>query len=802
MINKKKLGILIALLISSTAVNAEVISIGYTDQQGEHKEAALSQKFFNPNGDVTITMSAGLDRRMRMTIKDAGDLTIATKTSHVINTHDRLTVNNQTFYGVQFTVSNKLQSGEYSIISETLDLKGTLISTTTDKITIDLTPPKVGPIVAQSYGGLGGKDVPPNVWYTGYWEDNKYRATEISDELSGISEIFAIVKREDGSVYKRSKVNYDSQGKMASIGNGSGWFPSNNATEIYTLQFEVHDNAGNTEYSLAQKMYYDNVNGSASLVAIYNPNSDQSIGGVKGFETYKPGMKVFTNPVKTMYQVPYDNFHTHARGGLIPKGHSQIIDNDKGEPVYVIYTDPYGFTDGNYVSMHDKRQYGGIYINGYNLKLAEDVVKQPVRLGNSYEYSDIGWSSWSRHINVNEMPVKILASKIIAQSRPYEQFFEHMGNCTIPAGETSCVITYDPPKEINKGTIGNWHYGSTLKNKDGSLFSQPGWASVHWNNSALPIITSTEWEPSTKIVTVLANQPSRGYYFDSVRITDAYLNSNGKKLNVPRTKWEENSDNYKFAFDLSKLPDGVYDIDAVIMEAHRNFTTKNVAKFTNDAEAPQITIDYNGQPVKGMVHGINGLTVNIADMSESRILDITLKGGPSKDNIYLAYRNIDKNKIKIEQPRIFPAMIESQQYTLTVRAKDAFGNIGTSSVTFMYTPDNWIKLKAVTALPISRKLLLKNDKPAAVITSSVLHTDSGNIATGPQEGIVTVRSDASFGVIINEQHVGPGETEHIGFNLQGDSGKLELPIYPDSDVKDGHAEFMFDVQQLRSLYDK
>ncbi|WP_256385038.1 Ig-like domain-containing protein [Photobacterium toruni] len=802
MINKKKLGILIALLISSTAVNAEVISIGYTDQQGEHKEAALSQEFFNPNGDVTITMSAGLDRRMRLTLKDSSDLTIATETSHVINTHDRLTVNDQTFYGVKFTVSNKLQDGEYAIISDILDLNGKLVSTTTDKITIDLAPPKVGPIAAESYGGLGGKDVPDGVWYTGVWSSNKYVVTEVSDNGAGVADIFAIVKREDGAVYKRGKVNFDSQGKTASIGNGSGWFPSNNATEIYTLQFEVHDNAGNVTYSPAQRMYYDNQIGDAKLIAVYNPNSDQEIGGIKGFEPYKPGMEVFTNPVKTMYQVPYDNFHTHARGGLFPRGESQVIDNDKGDPVYVIYVKPYGFTDGNYVAMHDQCQFGGIAINNYNLKLAKDVIKQPVRVGNSYEYSDIGWSSWNRKIDVNEMPVKILASKINAQARPYDQFFEHMGNCTIPAGNTSCIITYDPPKVIDKGTIGNWHYGSSLTNKDGSLFSQPGWASVHWNNSALPVITSTEWDPSTKIVTVLANQPSRGYYFDSVRITDAYLNSDGKKLNVPRTKWEESSTNYKFAFDLSKLPDGLYDIDAVVMEAHRNFATKNVVKFTNDAQSPQITIDYNGQPVKGMVRGINGLTVNIKDISEFQILDITLKGGPSKDNIYLAYRNIDKNKIKIEQPRIFPAMIESQQYILTVRAKDAFGNIGTSSVKFTYTPDNWIKLKAVTALPISRKLLLKNDKPAAVITSSVLHTDSGNIATGPQEGIVTVRSDASFGVIINDQHVSPGETEHINFNLQGDEGKLEIPIYPDDNVKDGHAEFMFDVQQLRSLYDK
>ncbi|WIG71051.1 DUF4165 domain-containing protein (plasmid) [Photobacterium damselae] len=67
-----KMTVLAAFLLSSMAVNAEIISISYTDQQGEHQDAPLTQKFFSPKGNTVISFSSGLDRRMRMTVKNPG----------------------------------------------------------------------------------------------------------------------------------------------------------------------------------------------------------------------------------------------------------------------------------------------------------------------------------------------------------------------------------------------------------------------------------------------------------------------------------------------------------------------------------------------------------------------------------------------------------------------------------------------------------------------------------------------------------------------------------------------------------
>ncbi len=78
--------------------------------------------------------------------------------------------------------------------------------------------------------------------------------------------------------------------------------------------------------------------------------------------------------------------------------------------------------------------------------------KEPARKSNQYQYSDIGWSSWSREVYTEELPVSVTAAKIIVEPRDYDQVFEHMGKCTIPAGDTECVITYDPPKLLDTGT--------------------------------------------------------------------------------------------------------------------------------------------------------------------------------------------------------------------------------------------------------------------------------------------------------------------------------------------------------------
>ncbi|MGI2184456.1 Ig-like domain-containing protein [Shewanella oncorhynchi] len=791
---------LMAASIGAPYAHSEVLSVKFTDVNNVSAEHPVSKKYINPTSDITLQVSGGLDRRLVVKMNTGSGITTQTFTSEVIGVNDRISALGRDYYGKTFTFA-KLRDGTFEIVAEILDLSGNVVQTDNYPLIVDTTPPTIGDPEANSYGGLDGYNLPPDTWYTGYYNLNKYYASNVADDNSGIDHVNAIIS-EGSQVHKHAKAIFDAQAKQAHIGHGSSWFPlGDNATRIFGLQFEVVDKAGNKGYSKTQQTYFDSVGGSEELFAVYDPDSTSVMGGQRGYVPYVAGMEVKTNPINIMYRIPRSDYVDFSNGGIEAIGASSILKEVDSNYVYAIYSRPYGFTDGNYVRFTDRRAWMTDGIQ-YNLKLAAGAPIAPVRNGYLYQYSDIGWSSWARQVNVNELPLKVLASKGIAEVRPYDQVFSHMGSCIIPAGESECTISYNPPKELKEGTFGNLHDVANFNNMDGSLYSLPGWAGVHWNGSQIPSITKTEWDPTTKKVTVFAHQPNRGYYFDAIRITDAYLESNGVRLPATRTKWEENAENFKFEFDLTPVPEGQYDVIAIVEENHKNLAQAAVISFSNDSTPPSITLSYKDKPIGDIIQGISGLTVTAKDISAMKLLDAQLTGGPASDSVFLAFSKVSEESWKLEQPRIFPALLDNEVYTLTVRVKDEFDNIGKAKVNFKYTPDNWVKLVGLKTLSVNAKLLFRNDLPVALVTSSELRTDSGNLATGMQDATVTLRKDAPYSVIIEGHTIAPGETKNIQFDLDEQGGKLFLPVYPASNVTEGNADFMIEIPQLKSIYDK
>lgn len=791
----------LATAILSPTVGAEILSVGFTDTNTTVQVKPVSDHFFNPASAIDLTVSSGLDRKLAIKLLNSSGIAVQTLNTTVVGISDRVSTLGREYYGKVVELSKPVD-GEYTLVADILDLTGNVVQTDSYSVLIDTKAPTVGDPLAISYGGLDGLNLPADTWYTGYWRTNKYYAPDVADEGSGIDSVQGVT-RDGATVYKRAAAIYAPQSAQAHIGNGSSWFPTDNATRVFGLQFEVTDKAGNVGFSKNQALYYDKVGGPSEIgkpYAVYDPDSTNVMGGQTGYISYSSGMTVKTNPIKIMYRVSKSNHADYSRGGIYPVGQKLQLKDIDNNYVYIVYERPYGFRNSNYVRFTDRRTWSTNGI-GYNLVLSDSAPKQPIRRGNQYQYSDIGWSSWGRHINVPDMPVQVLASKIIVDARTYDQVYSHMGTCTIPAGQTECTVTYNPPKEINPGTLGNLHSGSSIKSADGSLYGEPGWASVHWNNSALPSITSTEWDPELKLVTVYATQPSRGYYFDTVRLTDAFVESNGERLSVPRTLWQENGSNYKFQFDLSSLPEGAYDIKAGVMENHQNYARKDVVSFVNDTTAPNIEVFYKGSPVPELVQGISGLTVKATDETLMSLIDIQLSGGPSSDVIYLAYSKLGEGDYKIEQPRMFPALEENQKYTLTIRMKDSFNNVGTGIVQFMYAPDNWIKVSGLKTLSVDHGLELRNGAPVAVITSDTLHTESGNLATGNQDALVTLRPDAPFPISVNGEVINPGETKALTFDLGNVGGKLNIPVSSADNEAEGIADFMLEIPELKSMYD-
>lgn len=179
---------LLPLTVFSSAVNAEVLSLSFTDTNNTLVEVDVSNKYYNPNTDITFSMSGGLDRKLSLKLEDINGIEVTAIESGVIGVNDRITALGRDYYGKELTLSAP-NDGTYTVVAEILNLSGEVIQTNTYPIIIDTTAPTLGAPQATSYGGLDGIDMPADTWYTGYYSTNKYYVSEIADDISGISRL-------------------------------------------------------------------------------------------------------------------------------------------------------------------------------------------------------------------------------------------------------------------------------------------------------------------------------------------------------------------------------------------------------------------------------------------------------------------------------------------------------------------------------------------------------------------------------------------------------------------------------------
>jgi len=778
MINfKPKLPALLGALavLTAGAAHAELLEYTFKTPDGTQRSLPANTIYANPIGDIKFALSAGVDRKVKISIVRPDGSVVNSTTSHLLGGTDRITVNGKNYYGAELELAAPAE-GEYLFKAEIIASSGDSVQADTYSIFIDTTSPTLGELKAVSYGGVTNNLTSPDVWYTGYYGSNKYYIDRVEDTGSGILEVKAI-STSGNDVYRYDKAIWDAQSKQAHIGNGANWFPNgDNGETLYSLQFEVTDKAGNVARSSVKSLYYDTVGATGlELIAVYDPDSNEQIIGRTGWVKYQPGMTVKTNPVQFMYRLPKINYSDYYRGGAYYVGAREIIHD--GDYVYGIYERPYKFLDSNYIRISDRRSWSISGI-GYDLVLSTDAPEQPVRKGNYYQYSDIGWSSWSRHVKVKEMPIEVTASKIVVEPRNYKQIFDHMGTCEIEPGETECIIIYEPSKKIDLNTYGNLHSGSSIKSEDGKLYGSPGWASVDWNNAHIPEITKIDWDKKNRIVKAWVKQPQRGYYFDSIRITDAWVESSGIKSGN-RIKWEENGENYYFEFSLDTLPEGNHDLSIHVLENHGNAAQKPITSFILDNTPPVLNINANSS-----VQSLDDITIDLTDNLDNtpKISSIAIVGGPANDKVQLSWREESKRRFRLEYPVMFPSLTDRQFYTLTVIAEDAQGNLVQKTVDFEYKPRQVMLADGMDGkvmIPAVNHEFVHADGKRIIETKPLVLND-GAIVTGSYDVFATLRSDAQVPLVVNGVRIEPGQTMGImsQHNFGESDGRLSISVKP------------------------
>ncbi|MGR5096032.1 Ig-like domain-containing protein [Vibrio maritimus] len=790
----------IVVLFISFGARADVVEFSFVDTNNDQRHTS-AQGYINPSSDVSVLLSAGLDRRVRLTVRQQDGGVVYQRTSEFITVDDRISDSvGNVYYGVVFDVQKRfLIDGTYNFTQDILDFESNVTGSVSYDVVVDTSSPSASALINNA-GGYNMVTTGP-VWSLGYGGSGYALliVEDIADE-SGIESVAVNNYRQDGSLHVTAPMQYDAANNVASRTFETGVFPRSNLDEDFMLEVVIVDKAGNRYVSDRQVARMDNDRGTVELWGFYNPSASGSIGpGLDGFERYQSGMVVHTNPVVGAYRVKKSNWRSYNYGGLVftnGLGENRVAGEDD-EYVYIVFSAPYGNTNGNYIRFVNQHEWSGHGV-GYNVTLSDAAPKTPYLVNVHYNFSDVGWRDFYRYyVDVSSLPVSVSGVRGYVEARSYTQRFVHFGKeCFIPPGETFCEFDID--YTMQDGTLGYLHGNATVYDPSNALRSNPRWGETHWNGQYYPQITSV-FDEVNKTMTAYIKQLGRGHFFDRLRLNGAWLidQNTGETLNVSGGKIAEDRTDYTYRWDLTSLPEGQFTIAVKARENHGATTVGDTFEYNNDKSPPVISFELKDGEVyePGMlVKGLERIRLRIDDNSAYQFTKLNLSGGPSNDNVELAFNDQGENVYGLEYPRTFPTNA-GEDYKLTVTVTDAFGQVQTQVYQFAYEPDNFFKLDAITSVPHNRPLADIYNKPHSLITSNTLRADNGQLASGEQRLFITVRADADYSLNFNGVVVRPGETKEMYVSLD-DNGQLNLPVSALEDVH-GQANYMIEITGIR-----
>ncbi|TOC16319.1 hypothetical protein CGJ94_16905, partial [Vibrio parahaemolyticus] len=275
--------------IAAPLAQAELLEYSFNTPDGAERTLSPSTVYANPTGNIKFALSAGIDRKVKISIVRPDGSVVNSATSHLLGGADRITVNGKSYYGAELELAAPGE-GEYSFKAEILTSVGDSVQTDTYPIIVDITPPVISGEIQWVRSGFSMGSI--DVFNHGY--AGKELRLEGIDDDSGISsaKFFTI----DSSGQKReTNASLDTVQGVASLPVGSAvsssMAPENQAE--YTIGFSISDEAGNqTEISRVSTI--DKV-----VPQVWTEVFDSSEGIWK---PYTSGMNVYENPVQIRYK--------------------------------------------------------------------------------------------------------------------------------------------------------------------------------------------------------------------------------------------------------------------------------------------------------------------------------------------------------------------------------------------------------------------------------------------------------------------------------------------------------------------
>ncbi|WGW01966.1 Ig-like domain-containing protein (plasmid) [Vibrio sp. YMD68] len=780
--------------IAAPLAQAELLEYSFNTPDGAERTLSPSTVYANPTGNIKFALSAGIDRKVKISIVRPDGSVVNSATSHLLGGTDRITVNGKSYYGAELELAAPGE-GEYSFKAEILSSDGESVQTDNYKVYVDLTAPTLSNVVVK---GEWNRTLSDGTLLRG---PNRFSGIEVdaSDE-NGVESVIAYSI--DSKGVKHGNASTELGDRVAQMNDWHTVFP--NGEDVYTLNFVATDRAGNS-YTLSYPIAWDSVGAKTGEnpvpVAIYDPNNpaagSYTVNGnsVTGYVPYSPGMTVYSDSYHALFAIPKTNDYGSTPYGVNEGGWCSrncisstvvVTDND-----YVYKRTQ----DDIFTSDSQKTKAFGIYDwvmnsgGSYAVTVTpSSAVKiAPVVKNVEYLRSDDIWVYGDGAINQNSLNA-FKKVKVEVDSRPYTQVVSGtwLSAVTIPPGQT--VVEADIDISFS-GRGCSWPgYGSQPEGV--SELASTLLHKTFCYDLGSPEVISLVTKDNSTLVTHLREPDSfdgwgYGRWIISGNSSVAAVTAQGDEIPLERKAFERSTTHdWSMEYSSRKLPEGSYKGYVVTaIDGFGNTTRKEFFapeySFEIDQTPPSLNISVDsGASIKTL----DDVIISLSDVVDSnpQITSIALVGGPANESVQLSWREESNGRFRLEYPVMFPSLAEGESYTLTVKAVDHQSNEATKAVEFDYKPRE-ITLSggfngnmAIPAVPY--EFTYADGKN--IIETEPLTLSDGSVVTGSYDVMVTLRSDAQIPLVVNGIRVEPGQTADIMKNhsFASTGGRLSIPV--------------------------
>ncbi|MCR9657953.1 Ig-like domain-containing protein [Vibrio parahaemolyticus] len=749
--------------IAAPLAQAELLEYSFNTPDGAERTLSPSTVYANPTGNIKFALSAGIDRKVKISIVRPDGSVVNSATSHLLGGADRITVNGKSYYGAELELAAPGE-GEYSFKAEILSSSNESVQTDLYPVILDTTPPEISGSIqwirhGWSYGSI-------DIFSNGD-SGKELRLENITDQALKSAKYFVI----DNQGNRREvDVILDTKTGVASIpvskAASSSIAPDSQAE--YTIGFAITDEAGNTsEISRTSKIDREKP---PYWMEVYDSQT-------KEWKEYSSGMTVYENPVKVRYKrrkSDHVNFNGTDYGWV-----DTWYDQEDGDYIYKNMDLNYP-QKASYTSIYTKAGgRTGINFYGYtfNLSGGASLGPKPVKLNYHLQGEDWRSSDTPRFAH----PYVVDKVRIYTEARPYPQkaWLSGYEHCIVPANQTSCEADVSVSRTSGRGYSPIPYY---VSKEDGSFSVHGGYLYTYWDMN-IPTIDALTVDKTLGQLSlrVIDNDRVNSWQIGmwDTNVLKAYADNGKERVELPRSSYTSPDYKTKIAtFDFASLTDGNYSLSAEAIDTYGNSATQSYGEqILVDNTPPTLSVN-----VTNDVQSLDDIVINLSDNLDNtpKVTSIALVGGPADESVQLSWREESNGRFRLEYPVMFPSLAEGESYTLTVKAVDHQSNEATKAVEFDYKPRE-ITLSggfngnmAIPAVPY--EFTYADGKN--IIETEPLTLSDGSVVTGSYDVMVTLRSDAQIPLVVNGIRVEPGQTADIMKNhsFASTGGRLSIPV--------------------------